>query len=182
MALPNELSVNLGLPLTPDTRNPEIANALSPVHNALRALAMALDSYTGVLSESPAYYSELGIDKLFHGLNSKFYLVAGEDLTYGELLGIDPGGSVYKADDGILQCIGFCSAADGALTGDYVEIQTTGLYPAFPAATLTPGNVYYCSSTAGTIGAKAAAPTWEQVIGFAISDTRLFFNPQYVKL
>jgi hypothetical protein len=180
MALPGELSVNLGLPAAPLTSNPELAVELQRVYNAIKAIAYALDNYTGVVSESSAYYSELGVSKVSFGLNAKIYLVAGEDILYGNLIGIDPNGQCYKAEDGVLQTIGFCSSVDGTLTGDYAEIQLCGIYPAFPAATLTPGDMLYTTSTAGVMGVKAAAPTWEQVIGFAISDTRVFFNPQYV--
>ena len=180
MALPGELTVNLGLPSAPLTQNPELATELQRIYNAIRAVASALDAYTGVMTESSAYYSELGVSKNSFGLNAKIYLEAGEDLLFGNLIGIDPNGLCYKAEDGVLQTIGFCSVVDGVTTGDYAEIQCAGVYPAFPAATLTPGTTLYTTTTAGVAGVKAAGPTWGQPVGFAISDTRMFFNPRYV--
>ncbi len=180
MALPGEFSINLGLPSAPLAQNPELNSELQRVYNAIKSIAYALDTYVGTVPEDSAYYSQLGISKVFSGLNSKIYLIAGEDLLYGSLLGIDPNGQCYKSEDGVLQTVGFCSVVGGVLTGDYAEIQLAGLYPAFPAATLIPGLALYTSTTAGVPGLKASAPTWEQPVGIAISDTRMFFNPSYV--
>jgi hypothetical protein len=182
MALPGESSINLGLPASPIVQSPELAVELQRVYNAIRAVASAVDAYSGVLPESATYYSQLGVSKVSFGLNAKIYLEAGEALDYGNLIGIDGNGLCYKAEDGLLQTIGFCSAVDGVVLGEFAEIQLCGIYPEFPPATLTPGSTLYTTATPGVMGVKAAGPTWEQPVGFAISETRMFFNPQYVKL
>jgi hypothetical protein len=47
------------------------------------------------------------------------------------------------------------------------------MYPAFSAGTLTPGVFYGQSGTAGVLGAG-----FTQKLGFALSDTLLYFLPQ----
>lgn len=183
MALPNELSVNLGLPQAPLTSNPELSVELQRVYNAIRTLANALDSYSGVLKESAAYYSQLGTSKVFAGMNSRFYLVAGEALTFGNLIGVNATtGQAHKAQDGVLQAIGFCSTVGNTPAGSQVEIQLFGMYPAYPSDVLTPGATVYNTSTAGVLGVKAAAPAWEQPVGIALTRRNVYFNPQYVKI
>lgn len=156
MSLDRELSVNLGLPAQPLTDDPKLFVELIKVYNAIKIIAAALDSHTG----------------------EPLYAEAGESISYGQTVGISTAdGKVYKADDGVLMCIGWCKTAGGVVAGDSVSIQHFGLYPELPAASLTPGTRYYQSSTAGSIGLVGTAPTWGQVIGFAISDTQLYFLP-----
>lgn len=171
MPLENELSINLGLPQNPLTQNGELFTELKRVYNAINATARAVDSYTGVLGQPRDVWSELGVGQCSIGLNSKIYLEAAADLDYGNTIAIDSTGKAIKASG--TNCIGFCTSSGGVLTGEYTEIQLLGIYPAFPAGTLTPGNKYYQSATAGSIGTSGS-----QVVGFAISDTVLFFNPQ----
>jgi hypothetical protein len=178
MALNNELSVNTGLPASPLTQNPELFTELQKVYNAIRAIGRALDAYTGALPESKEYWDQTGLDRCTFGLNSKIYLEAGEDLSAGALVGIKSDGKVWKAVDGTVRCFGFCSASGGTLTGATTEVTVMGLYPKLPAATLVPGDRYYNSTVAGQLGVSGSGPTWNQVVGFAISDTNLFFIPQ----
>ncbi len=178
MALKNELSLNLGLPASTAVQDPEAAQEFNRLYNAIRVLARGLDLNTGALGEETSYWSETGVQRCTFGKNAVLYLEAGEDLSYSNLVGIKSDGKAWKADDGVLRCIGFCNVKDGTVTGDFTEILCFGIYPAFPAATLTPGNFYYLSATAGTVGAAGSGPTWNQVVGFAVSDTALFFNPQ----
>ncbi len=178
MALKNELSVNLGLPTATSVQDPELALEFNRLYNAVKLLARTLDLNTGALSEESTYWDQAGVSRYKFGNNSKIYLEAGEDLDYGSLVGIKNDGKAWKADDGVLRCVGFCSVTTGTLTGEFTEFQVFGVYPPFPAATLTPGNFYYLSSTAGELGAAGTGPTWNQVIGFAVSDTSLIFMPQ----
>jgi hypothetical protein len=178
MTLKNEVSVSLGLPAVPITQDPELSLELTKVYNAIRALARAIDLNTGALGEEPAYWDQATTSRCTFGKNSVLYLEAGENLAYSNLIGIKSDGKAWKADDGVLRCIGFCTVKAGVSTGDFVEVQVAGIYPAFPAATLTPGNFYYLSTTAGVVGAAGSGPTYNQIVGFAVSDTILFFLPQ----
>lgn len=174
----NELSLNLGLANVPTTQNPELSVELQRVYNAIKAVARGLDVYTGATNEEQQFWDQTGTSRCSYGLNSRIYVEAGEAIAYGNLVGIKSDGLAWKAVDGSVLCTGFCTVAGGVLVGNMTEIQLFGIYITLPAATLTPGLRYYNSNTAGAIGVVANAPAWEQIIGFAISDTQLFFNPQ----
>jgi len=169
------LSVNLGLPASPITTNNELFAELLKVYNAIRNLAAALDNYTGIISEPSSVWSQLGATRLLAGSNAKIYLVCSVAITYGQTVGITGAGQAALADDGVLRCIGFCSAPNGGGIGDTIEVQLFGLYPPFPPASLTPGARYSQSTTAGAIGGFGSGV---QTVGFAISDTLLYFNPE----
>jgi hypothetical protein len=179
MSLPGEISTNLGLPATPFVTDPEMFSEFTKVYNAVRNLAKSLDAYTGIVGEEQAYWGEAGTTRCTIGLNSKIYVTAGETISYGSLVGIKSDGKAWKGQDGVVKCIGFSTAVSDVTAGSPVEIQLIGMFPTLPAATLTAGSFYYQSSTAGLIGLSGSAPTWGQIVGFAISDTKLFFNPQY---
>ena len=165
-------SINLGLPAVPITSDKELFAALVPIYNSIRNVMSAVDSYTGSISLEEGYWSQAGAGRIMFGANSKLYLQAGENLVQGNTVGIKSDGKIWKATStGVPFCIGFATAA--ATTGNYVEVQMFGLYPTLPASSLTKGAKYYQTTTAGVIGTSGT-----QVIGFAISDTQLFFNPQ----
>lgn len=171
-----EQSANLGLPAAPLTDNQELYYELLRIYNAIRIVMQAVDNNTGAISPPEEYWDEVGYTRFTAGNMAKIYIKAYEALSYGTTVGIynDGGeGKAAKAQSGVRACIGFCSAVDGAAAGDYTEIQLYGLYPQFAAGTLTPGVGYYQSATAGVVGASGT-----QVIGIALSDTQLFFNPQ----
>jgi hypothetical protein len=157
MALNREQSVRTGLPASPLTENPDLFAEMLRVYNAIKIVIQALDDHTG----------------------EPLALECGEDIGYGKTVGIKSDGKAWLADDGVVACTGFCTTAGGGLTGEFISIKLLGMFPAFPAATLTPGLRYYQSSTAGSIGVAASAPTWGQVIGIALSDTQLYFSPNY---
>lgn len=179
MTLKNELSVNLGLPVAPVTQDPELATELQRVYNAVRGVTRALDSYTGAVGESDDLWSQAGFTKFSFGLNSKFYLQAGEDIAYGSIVGVKSDKKLYNAQDGVVRCCGFIALLAGVTTGNYVEAQMCGLFPAFAPGTLTAGTIYYNSTTAGAVGAAGSAPTWNQAVGYAMSDTQLVILPQF---
>jgi hypothetical protein len=179
MSLRNEVSLNLGLPVATAVQDPELAIELNRLYNAIKILARGMDLNTGALGEEDKYWAETGSQRCTFGNNAVLYLEAGEDLAYASLVGIKNDGKAWKADDGVLPCIGFCNVKAGTTAGDFTEVRCLGIYPPLPAATLTPGNFYYLSSTAGVIGNFASAPAYRQVVGFAVSDTVLFFTPQF---
>lgn len=169
-------SENLGLPAAPLTDNAELYMELLRVYNAIRVVMQAVDNNTGAISPPEQYWNELGTARCTIGNMAKIYIPAYEPLVYGSLVGIHNASGVGKARKSVsggLACVGFCSAPDGADTGDYTEIQLFGMYPPFTAGALTPGAGYYQSTTAGVVGTSGA-----QLIGYAISDTQLFFFPR----
>lgn len=97
-------------------------------------------------------------------------LVAGEDVSAGNLVRIASDGMIYKATDG--QVVAYVSRE--ALAGETAEIVFSGVTPAYPASTFTPGTVYTGSPTAGLYGT-----TGSQRVAVAVSDSYLFFNPRY---
>lgn len=171
-------SVNLGLPAQPLVEDPKLFSELIKVYNAIRNLALAHDAVTGIISPPTEDWSQLGTTRFTAGGMHKIYIEANVDLAYGNTVGIVNVAGVGKADkaqDGVLYAVGFCSATGGTLAGATTEVTIIGRYPPLPAASLVPGNKYYQSGTAGTIGVFG---TGTQVIGFAVSDTDLIWLPQ----
>lgn len=178
MPLKNELSVNLGLPVAPIIQDAELATELQRVYNAIRAVARALDVYTGAVGEESIYWDQAGVSRFAFGLNSKFYLQAGENIPYGSIVGVKSDKKLYRAQDAVVRCCGFLTMTAGVSTNEWAEAQFCGLFPPFPAATLTAGNIYYNSVTAGSVGVAGSGPTWNQAVGYALSDTQLILVPQ----
>ncbi len=173
MSLDRELSFQLPLPQSPLTENQELFQELLRVYNAIRTVAYKLDSYTGAIPPPTDDFAEVANSGIKVNGMCKVYLPAYEDLVVGNTVYFfDDAGTVKarKAVSATAKARGFCSIA--GLTGEVVEVTLIGLYPSFPAATLTPGNTYYQSVTAGAIGNAGF-----QAVGFALSDTQLFFNP-----
>lgn len=173
MSLPNELSVNLGLPATPITQDKDSFQDFVRIYNAIRTLAEALDRYTGAIPPETSVWSQYGTSGLRINGVTKLYLPAYTDLAVSNTVGFYNDAGIVKAKkakDGVLKARGFVSVAGNA--GATVEITLIGLYPSFAAGTLTPGNTYYQSATDGTVGNTGA-----QAVGYAITDQLLFFNP-----
>lgn len=172
MTLRNELSVNLGLPQTSLASTPELRNELQRVYGAIRALARAVDTYTGALNEETEYWEQTEFSRCYIGLNSRIYLEAGEDIPAGYLVGVKSDNKVWLGKPGTVDCIGFATVA--TLTGNTVEVQLQGMYPQLPAGTLVAGQKYFCSpATPGTLSISGSHP-----VGIALSDTQLYINPQ----
>lgn len=169
-------SVNLGLPAQPLVSDQEMYYELLRVYNAIRLVLQAVDNNTGAISPDKEYWDEIGFTRLTVGNMSKIYVEAAVALSYGNTVGIGSDGKAYKAQDGVRACVGFCSDPKGATVREITEVQLLGLFPPFAAGTLTPGAGYYQSATAGVVG---VAGSGAQFVGYALSDTRLWFNPQF---
>lgn len=174
MSLYKELSFNLGLPDMPEpSKDPALFRELMLLYNAIKSTAYHLDAYTGAIPPNTDDWSQVGSGGIKANGIFKVYIPAFETLAVGNTVGFynDAGTSkAKKSIDGGLRCRGFISV--GGYAGDIVEVTLIGKYPKFPAATLTPGNTYYQSGTAGLIGASGS-----QAVGFAINDQDLFFHP-----
>ena len=143
--------MKLRLPEVPQTQDKELHTELVKVYAAIRAV------HAHAISSGPMLYG-----------------TAGETIAVGDLVGVKPDGKYYKAKDGLVLCIGFCSIA-----GDTIEVQTSGIYTALTGTPFTAGSVYYNSNVAGAPGLLATAPTWGQKIGLAVSTSQILFRPQF---
>jgi len=146
------------------------------VYNAIHLAAAQLDYYIGAVSPDTGEWDQLGVTKLMVNGMCKVYLPAMEAMDYGQTVAFYDDAGTTKARlalYGTYLCRGFCSVPNGVAIGDIVEVTLFGRFPPAPAGTYTPGATYYQSgSTAGSLAASGT-----QKVGFAITDTALFFNP-----
>jgi len=152
----------LGLADTPETANPELYAEMAKVYNALKALGLALDTYTG----SPIFTVE-----------------ATEALVYADLVDLYDVAGVLKArkanaTDHTKPCKAFCSEAGGIAIGASGNITLRGF---ISIAGVTPGLLYYTSTTAGGIlnGKPGGAGNLQQCIGYGLDTTTIYFNPEF---
>lgn len=143
--------MNIRLPEVPQTQDKELYTELLKVYLAIRAV------YSHSINAGPLLYG-----------------TAGETIAVGNLVGVKPDGKYYKAKDGVVLCVGFCTIA-----GDTIEVQTAGVYRPTAGTPLTVGSVYYNSNVAGTPGLLASAPTWGQKIGLAVSASEMLLSVQF---
>lgn len=167
-------SVNLGLPQAPLTENPELFGELVRVYNAIKNITYAHDVVTGAKTPDRADWPQLSCSRITVGGMCRLYKLAGVDIEFGQTVAVHSSGLLVLAQSPSLKAVGFCTVRDGVSAGDYVEIQTLGMYPLYPEGTLTPGVTYYQSATPGVIGTSGS-----QVLGYAISDQELWFSPQF---
>lgn len=106
----------------------------------------------------------------------RFGGTAGETLTLGDPVAVaDADGQLYKADANAATqrpCIGIIGYKTGG-DGDSVEVVTYGVVGGLTA--LTEGGAVYLSETEGEF--TQSAPTYSQIVGYAISPTEFIFNP-----
>lgn len=175
MSLEGDMSVRLGLPSLPLTEDQKLFDELLVLYNAVKSLGYALDSYTGAVTPPTGEWGSIGVNAARIGLISKIYITFYEDADVGNTVAFDSISTIPMARlavQGTYPCRGFC--AKDVSAGDKGEVILLGLFPEFPAASLVPGAVYYQSTTPGQI---VPGPSTDQPIGYAITDTTLFFNP-----
>lgn len=178
----NGISINLGLPATPDTKDAKDFIELTRIYNAINALARAVDTYTGTLQEVQAYWDQVGTSDIRLQNLSKLYPIFDVDVLPGAMINVYNSSGVLharlaKAADGTKPARGFSTGAVSA--GSVGEIFLLGLNTHLTG--LTPGLLYYLSSTSTTgqiqNPAPAVAGNLVQPVGFALTSTSLFFNP-----
>ena len=128
MGLPNELSVNLGLPNSPEVEDPKSFYDFLLVYNAIKNVAAALDEYTGAISPPREFWTTLGLKTTLNGM-ARWYGLAYENLVAGNTVGFfNDSGTVKarKAIDGGTRCRGFVLADVSA--GDPCEVILIGRY------------------------------------------------------
>jgi hypothetical protein len=160
-------STNLGLDVVPVSKDPENIGDLYRLYNAVKALASALDSNTGAAGADFADWAIAGTEFLLLQRMSRVYLEFAATATPGQLIAINSSGKAVLS--GIGTVMGW--APNAVTTGEFGEVRLLGLHTS--VAGLTPGTVYYASSTPGNLTSSVTA----QKIGFAITAAKLFFNP-----
>lgn len=168
--MPQQISLNLGLDVVPTSVDPNNLTDIYRLYNAVKLVAAALDAYTGIIGANAEDYSTAGSTFVLSQNSNRCYLQFAAAVTAGQLIKITAAG---QADLGLAgNVVGWAPVAVAA--GNYGEVRFFGLDTAISG--LTPGVTYYAS--AGVPGGITAAVT-AQSIGFAISATKLFFNPKY---
>lgn len=186
MAAKDQYSTNLGLSILPEVsqkEHPTIYLEFMKLRNALRSLQGALDTYTGALSEDPAYWNQVANASSTRLQNiSRVYAVAGEAITLAQQVSFYNNAGVLTArkansTDNTKPSRAFCSVTAGVAAGSYGEFILMGVNPYY--AGLTPGATYYLHTTSGqiTITPPAAVGNIVQEVGFALDANTLFFNP-----
>lgn len=166
------MSVNLGLPSTPEVDTIELYTSLMQVYNAIRNVCFALDLYTG---NTPIASSDLAQENFSSFLQvqktSTVFVKLTEAVSAGHTINFHNSGGLRarKAIVSSQPCHGFAAMAGAA--GDTIAVSLFGMHALVSG--LTPGVTYYQSSSPGLITAGATA----QKLGVALSANALWFSP-----
>lgn len=176
-----QLSINLGLPATPDnTQDRELFRELIRIYNAINAVARGLDSYTGALPEP--FPSSAGISNIHVQNIARLYPIFTEDVLAGAMINVyEVAGTLHarlaKAADALKPARGFVTS--NILSGNRGELDLIGAN--YNLSGITPGTLYYLSPTSTTGQITSISPATPgnliQPVGFGISSTAIWFNP-----
>lgn len=186
----SDLSVDLGIPQTPDnTTDPMMYAEFMRVYNSVRAVASALDSYTG--------NSKAPLADMIAKDNGEFFRLRQMDCIYATVsMDLPAGAAVHcwydatnkkwdvqlaTATNAALFCNGFCVTDKGVTAGSIAKINMGGgLIPYI--GSLVDGTTYYLSETPGYISASATGSgrVITQKLGYAIGPTYFYFTPNPV--
>lgn len=177
-------NVNFNVPQSaPSNLPPEVQAALEPLYVALQQMIYTFNNNCGVSSQNPADWT-LFAGNPFTVLASnmgRMYVRASEAIQAGAMCSFhDVSGELQvrnaNATDNTKPCQGFCNVSGGIAAGNVGEIIIgSGLCP---ISGLTRGQSFWLSTSNGqiTAGRPSAGGNIEQYVGFALSDTILFFN------
>ena len=155
-------SIDTGLPsFPPDKIAPDLHKELIKIYTAFQNL-------------------QLGIDRINRSIG-----IYAADITYGKIVSVyDASGTHVKlataSASGTAMALGFCPTHEGVASGKPGEVQYHGIIEAASAG-LAPGSLVYLSATIpGTFTPVAPVGVGNivQVVGFAVSATDIYFNPQ----
>lgn len=172
MASKPSMSINLGLPATPEVDTPELYGALLPVYNAIKNTMYAVDSYTGNSLISESEYSEVNaFGQLLLQKTAVLYVQLTETVNAGSMINFHNSGGLRarKATGGTNRAHAF--AVSNGLSGQTIPVCLFGL--CLSLGGLTPGTDYYLSSTPGLI----TTSTSHHRIGMALGPNHLWFSP-----
>ena len=175
--------VQLGLPelplLTKGESEPDLRYLYFAVQNLAQAVGqkLGLDTPIDGYNSDPAY--TIGASK------RRIYVPAAEAINYGQLVNIfDNAGTMSAkladATDATRPCLGISNTIGTVAIAGTVEVVLPGAYVSSVGG-LTPGELYYLSTTPGTgsNAAPGAAGNIIQPLGFAVATAGFFFNPPY---
>ena len=172
-------NINLGLGVLPDYQgnDPQIFQEIVKIYNAIKILQSVGDATIGD-SGVPNNTSFIDTDSLLNiGNLTRATMLYSETVNYGQMIAIKPDGSIGLAQGAgagsPITARGYCSQQGGVQAGSFGQIQLQGIVA---ATGLTPGGTYYLN-TNGNITLGSPGSGYIQVIGFAVSTTRLYINP-----
>lgn len=180
--------VNLYLPQTPETPNPELFPEVAKIYAALRNLQIAITQYAGVgQKEVSSWPSVQPTDTIVLQNLTRLYVKATEMIPLGNTVNLynDGAGNLVarraNATSGTAyQAHAFCTTLGGITAGQYGEVMLGGLCTFITGLSI--GTTYYQSTTAGIIvNVKPSSPNMIQPVGYAIGASQLFWNPQMVQ-
>jgi len=172
-------SINLGLDNIPDPPDNTFFGIFVRVYNAIRNLAIALDSYTGTLDPESADLPQLGFSGLRAQNTLRLPVIFGVAITAGQIVHLYNDAGTLKAElasalTTAKPAHGWCSIPAGV--GEYGEIRLGGLCELIGG--LTPGATYYLGDAAGTIAVTAGTTT--QRVGTALGASAIYVTPTLV--
>lgn len=160
MASTKKYTIDLGLPEHPlaDSSVADIYPALQAIYATIQMLAEQLDLASGLVSESELITKSPTADArdtTIYNRLSRIYAIAGEDLTYGNLIEIRADGKAYKNTQKIYSTqyttliyapvLGFLDV-DAVTAGDTAVIATKGI---LAAAALQISTAYWAAAVYG---------------------------------
>ena len=156
-------SISTNLPSIPSASDPELQTELVTVYNAIQALHQEMTRWGRVQCN----FTEAA--------------TAGQELTFFASAGI-LNARLANATDNTRQAVGFAGATVGInTTGEVILIGVNNFLSG-----LTPGTLYYLSTTNGTLSSVAPVGVGKikQPVGFALSTTNLLHihNPNFIQL
>lgn len=179
-----------GLPQLPGDGVPrELYTEFQLLYNAIKALQNALSLFAGVDPQPQDVWSQLPLDTtMYEGNLARWYIEATEPINFGQAVSpIISGGQLKvrlaNATDNTKWCAGFSNTLGTTPTGSFLEVLPRGYITGISG--MNAGQRYFLSTTSGVITnvAPVAAGNIEQVVGFAMSSTRLFSNlaPEWIQ-
>lgn len=177
--------INLALPSSsPDNfQDPQVKAAVDLFLISMNNFLREFEKYVGVTQKDMALWSSLlPSDTLLSHQMRRLYVTAGANLILSDLIQLYNDAGTLKARKAqatagtVRAADGFCSTADGILTGQRGEvILSSGI------ATITgvnPGDRLYLSTAAGqaTLVAPAGVGQLEQFVGIGVSVNVAFIN------
>lgn len=174
-----EFSTNLGLDAVPILQEGEALSDLYRLYNAVKILAIALDSAAGIIGKPKTDWSFAGNSALRLQNLTRVYYLFSETVPAGNLVSFwNNAGTTNVRKAGGAALIGGLAhgfVLGDVLAGEYGEVFLGGVNSAI--AGLTPGVTYDLSTTtAGLITASASSPN-KQTVGFALTANSLWFSP-----
>lgn len=167
---------NIPLSFNPTTDNPELYEALAPIHQAIKSTQYYLDQFTGASPQEQELWSQLTpAQSLLTNNANRLYVKATEDIPAGAMVNLYNSSGLKARNASAAALTTLCKAyATGTIqSGDFGEVIVMhGVVVGITG--LVPGTTYYLSDTAGYISSSPGTNT--QKVGFALAADTLYFK------